>query len=49
LNREGIVSYDQLAALSDADIAALDKDVIKYAGRMKKNDRVGQAKKRLQA
>jgi predicted flap endonuclease-1-like 5' DNA nuclease len=45
LNQEGIVSYAQLADLSDADIAHLEKNVIKYSGRIKRNDWVGQAKK----
>jgi len=49
LNQEGIVSYAQLADLSDADIAHLEKNVIKSSGRIKRNDWVGQAKKLAQA
>jgi len=45
LTREGILSYAQLAALSDADIAHLEKDVIKSSGRFKRDDWAGQAKK----
>jgi len=45
LNQEGIVSYAQLAALSDSDIAHLEKNVIKSSGRFERNDWVGQAKK----
>jgi predicted flap endonuclease-1-like 5' DNA nuclease len=48
LNQEGIVSYAQLAELSDADIARLEKHVIKSTGRFKRNDWVGQAKKLAQ-
>ena len=48
LNQEGIVSYAQLAELSDADIAHLEKNVIKSSGRFKRNDWVGQAKKLAQ-
>jgi len=49
LNQEGIVGYAQLAELSDADIAHLEKNVIKSTGRFKRNDWVGQAKKLAQA
>ena len=49
LNQEGIVSYAQLAELSDADIANLEKNVIKSTGRFKRNDWIGQAKKLAQA
>jgi predicted flap endonuclease-1-like 5' DNA nuclease len=44
LNAAGISSYAQLAALSDADIERLEKNVIKYSGRIKRDDWVGQAK-----
>jgi hypothetical protein len=45
LNQEGIVSYAQLAALSDAEIARLEERVIKAAGRFERDDWVGQAKR----
>ena len=48
LNQAGIVSYAQLAELSDADIAHLEKQVIRSTGRFKRNDWVGQAKKLAQ-
>jgi predicted flap endonuclease-1-like 5' DNA nuclease len=49
LNAAGIFGYAQLAALSDKEIAHLEKDVIKRAGRIKRDDWVGQAKKLTQA
>ena len=49
LNQADIVGYAQLAELSDADIAHLEKNVIKSTGRFKRNDWVGQAKKLAQA
>jgi len=45
LNSAGIVSYAQVAALSDEDIAHLEKNIIKFSGRIKRDDWVGQAKK----
>jgi predicted flap endonuclease-1-like 5' DNA nuclease len=48
LNQEGIVSYAQLAALSETEIAHLEKNVIKSTGCFKRNDWLGQAKKRAQ-
>ena len=48
LNQEGIASYAQLAELSEADIADLEKNVIKSTGHFKRNDCVGQAKKLAQ-
>ena len=45
LNGVGIVSYAQIAALSDADITQLEKSIIKFTGRIKRDDWVGQAKK----
>ena len=49
LRQEGIVTYAQLAELSDTDIAHLEKNVIKSTGRFKRDDWVGQAKKLAQA
>jgi predicted flap endonuclease-1-like 5' DNA nuclease len=48
LNQEGIVSYAQLAALSETEIAHLEKNVIKSTGCFKRNDWLGQAKKLAQ-
>jgi len=45
LNQEGIVRYAQLAALSESEIAHLEKNVIKSSGRFKRHDWVGQARK----
>ena len=45
LHGAGIVSYAQVAALSNEDIANLEKTVIKSTGRIKRDDWVGQAKK----
>ncbi|WP_133513066.1 helix-hairpin-helix domain-containing protein [Candidatus Thiosymbion oneisti] len=44
LNAAGISSYAQLAALSDDDIERLEKDIIRFPGRIKRDDWVGQAK-----
>jgi len=44
LNDAGISSYAQLAALSDDDIERLERDIIRFAGRIKRNDWVGQAR-----
>ena len=44
LNNAGIVSYAQIAALSDKDIKDLEKSIIKFTGRIKRDDWVGQAK-----
>ena len=48
LNTAGIMGYAQLAALTDGDIARLEKGLIKFTGRIKRDDWVGQAKKLLQ-
>jgi predicted flap endonuclease-1-like 5' DNA nuclease len=45
LNAAGIVGYAQLAAITDEEIARLEKTVIKFSGRIKRDDWVGQAKK----
>jgi len=45
LNAAGIVGYAQLAAISEEQIADLEKNVIKLKGRIKRDDWVGQAKK----
>jgi predicted flap endonuclease-1-like 5' DNA nuclease len=45
LNSAGIVGYAQLAAISDKEVAHLEKNVIKFSGRIKRDDWVGQAKK----
>jgi predicted flap endonuclease-1-like 5' DNA nuclease len=48
LYQEGIASYAQLAALSEEEIARLEKDVIKSSGRFQKDDWVGQARRLAQ-
>jgi predicted flap endonuclease-1-like 5' DNA nuclease len=45
LNAAGILSYAQLAALTDDDIENLEKNVIRFSGRVRRDDWVGQAKK----
>jgi len=45
LNEAGIVGYAQLAMITDEEIARLEKNVIKFSGRIKRDDWVGQAKK----
>jgi predicted flap endonuclease-1-like 5' DNA nuclease len=45
LQQEGIVSYAQLAALSNEEIARIERDVIKSLGRFTKDDWVGQARR----
>lgn len=45
LRQEGIESYAQLAALSEGEIARIEQDVIKSAGRFKRDDWVGQARR----
>jgi len=44
LNAAGISSYTQLAALSDDDIERLEKEIIRFSGRIKRDNWVGQAK-----
>lgn len=41
----GIQSYAQLAALTDQDIGKLEESIIRFSGRIKREDWVGQAKK----
>ncbi|MCB2264299.1 MAG: hypothetical protein LGR52_15370 [Candidatus Thiosymbion ectosymbiont of Robbea hypermnestra] len=48
LNGAGINSYAQIVALSEEDIARLEKDIIRFTGRIKRDDWVSQAKKLLQ-
>ena len=48
LNGAGITSFAQLATLTDADIERLEKDIIRFTGRIKRDDWVGQAKKLAQ-
>jgi len=49
LNEAGISSYAQLAALSDDDIERLEKNIIRFSGRIKRDDWIGQAKAFAQA
>ena len=43
LQDAGIKSYAQIAALTDDDIAELEAHVVKFAGRIKRDDWIGQA------
>ena len=43
LQDAGIASYAQIAALTDAEITELETNVIKFAGRIKRDDWIGQA------
>ena len=43
LQDAGIVSYAQIAMLTDAEITELETSVIKFAGRIKRDDWIGQA------
>ncbi|MEN8132294.1 MAG: hypothetical protein ABFS45_19370 [Pseudomonadota bacterium] len=45
LNREGILNLDQIAKLSDEDIAHLEERIIRFPGRIKREKWVEQAKK----
>ncbi|MCP5016379.1 MAG: hypothetical protein GY938_14105 [Ketobacter sp.] len=45
LTAHGIQSYAQLAALDDQEIAKLEGSIIKFSGRIKREDWIGQAKK----
>lgn len=45
LNAEGIVNLKQLAALTPADIARLEETVIRFPGRIERENWVGQARK----
>ena len=49
LNGAGIHSYAQLAALTVAEIENLEQNIIRFSGRVKRDDWVGQAKKLSQA
>lgn len=45
LNDHGIHSFSQIAALSDQEIAGLEENVIKFSGRIKRDDWIGQARR----
>jgi len=45
LNARGLYSYAQIAALSDDNINELEKTIIKFPGRIKRDNWVAQAKK----
>ena len=45
----GITSYAQIAALTDDDIAELEAHVVKFAGRIKRDDWIGQAQQLMGA
>lgn len=45
LNEQGIYNLAQIAALSDADIERLEENLVRFAGRIKREDWVGQAQR----
>lgn len=49
LNAAGITSYAQIAVLTAADIRRLEREVVKFAGRITRDDWIGQAKQLLSA
>ena len=49
LQDAGIKSYAQIAALTDVDIAELEAHVVKFAGRIKRDDWIGQAQQLMDA
>lgn len=49
LNAAGITSYAQIASLSAEDIVRLEREVVKFAGRITRDDWIGQAKQLLTA
>ena len=49
LQDAGIKSYAQIAALTDDDIAELEAHVVKFAGRIKRDDWIGQAQQLMDA
>lgn len=44
LQDAGVKTFAQIAALTDAEIAELEAQVVKFAGRIKRDDWIGQAK-----
>ena len=49
LNAACITSYAQIAVLTAADIRRLEREVVKFAGRITRDDLIGQAKQLLSA
>ncbi len=49
LNAAGITSYAQIAVLTAAGIRRLEREVVKFAGRITRDDWIGQAKQLLSA
>lgn len=49
LKDAGISSFAQIVALTDAEIADLEANVVKFAGRIKRDDWIGQAQQLLDA
>ena len=47
LNGLGLYRFDQLAGMTDADLAWLDSNITRFKGRCFRDDWVGQAKSRL--
>ena len=49
LKDAGITSFAQIVALTDAEIANLEANVVKFAGRIKRDDWIGQAQRLVDA
>lgn len=49
LNARDITSFAQIANLTEADVAELEKEVIKFSGRILREDWIGQAKELVAA
>jgi predicted flap endonuclease-1-like 5' DNA nuclease len=49
LQDAGITSFAQIVALTDAEITELEANVVKFAGRIKRDDWIGQAQRLVDA
>ena len=49
LKDAGITSFAQIVALTDAEIADLEANVVKFVGRIKRDDWIGQAQQLMDA
>jgi predicted flap endonuclease-1-like 5' DNA nuclease len=49
LQDAGITSFAQIVALTDAEITDLEANVVKFAGRIKRDDWIGQAQRLVDA
>ena len=45
LNEQGIFRFSQIAELSEEDIERLEENIIKFSGRIKRDDWIGQARR----